>query len=99
MCSDVYKTIEIYRLICYNPFRCSRRFNSHLLYQIIQKIPYFILLNIKLNINECFISFGNLSGIWIESSLNPCGYCGLSERSMRRAVCQPNGRENPDTLT
>ena len=57
------KTLENTQVLCYNPFRYERRLNSHILYQIIPKIPYFILLNGLLNINECFISFGNLSRI------------------------------------
>ena len=57
--------------ICYNLYRMIRRLNLPILYSFIPKIPYFIFLNGFLNINECFISFGNLSGIWIESSLNP----------------------------
>ena len=61
------KTLENTQVLCYNPFRYERRSNSHILYQIIQKIPDFILLNIKLNINECFISFGNLSRICTQS--------------------------------
>ena len=52
-----------------------------------------------LNINECFIWFGNLFIICKYSGQNVSGCCGPSERSMRRAVCQPNGRKNPDTHT
>ena len=61
------KTLENTQVLCYNLIRYERRLNSHILYQIIQKIPYFILLNGLLNINECFISFGNLSGICTQS--------------------------------
>ena len=52
--------------------------------------------------------------VWIESILNQSiiliecvvilminvsGYCGLSERSMRSAVCQPTGGKNSHILT
>ena len=48
----MYKTLENTQVLWYNPFRYSEGHHTHILYQIIQKIPYFILLNIKLNINE-----------------------------------------------
>ena len=34
-----------------------------------------------------------------ESVWNVLGCCGLSERTIRRAVCQHHGQKNPETLT
>jgi len=47
----------------------------HCLYQIIPNYDDFILLNAFLNINECFIWFGNLSGIYTQSGYNPYRMC------------------------
>ncbi len=59
----MYKTLAKPQILCYNPFRYTKEFQRAKMYAMIQKTPHFILLNGLLNINECFISFGNLSRI------------------------------------
>ena len=57
------KTLAKPLFLCYNPFRYTKESQRAKMYAMIPKTPYFILLNGLLNINECFISFGNLSRI------------------------------------
>ena len=60
---------------CYNLYRVWKGAFCHCLYKMIPKTPDFILLNGLLNINEWFIWFGNLSGIYTQSGYNPYRMC------------------------
>ena len=63
----MYKTLaKPYKFLCYNPFRYTKEVSKGTnVFAMIQKTPHFILLNGLLNINECFISFGNLESVGI----------------------------------
>ena len=85
--------------LCYNLFRQSRRNFKGKKVRIDTENHLNQLKKGFLNIKVCFIWFRNLFIICRYSGQNVSGCCGLSERSIRRAVCQPNGRKNPDTHT
>ena len=56
----MYKTLANTQILCYNPFRYTKEFQRAKMYAMIPKRPSKPFINVKLNINECFISFGNL---------------------------------------
>ena len=59
----MYKTLKNTQVLYYNPFRYTKKSQRAKMYNMIPKRPLKPFINVKLNINECFISFGNPSRI------------------------------------
>ena len=93
------KTLENTWILCYNLFRSTGRFLEGKMVHNDTENSENTFIKGFLNINACFIWFCNLFIICRYSGQNVSGCCGLSERSIRRAVCQVTGRKNPDTHT
>ena len=73
------------------------------MYSTDTQYPLFYILNIFLNINECFISLFNLFRIcmysmWcdgrLNTDLNVSESCDLYEHSIRISLCQLSGGQN-----
>ena len=66
MCSDDIKTLDITQFMCYNLIRQSKRFSLGKMVRIDTEYTQKAFIKGFLNINECFIAFGNLIRISIE---------------------------------
>ena len=73
------------------------------MYSTDTQYPLFYILNIFLNINECFISLFNLFRIcmysmWcdgrLNTDLNVAESCDLYEQTIRISLCQLQGGQN-----
>ena len=90
----MYKTLEKPSFLYHNLIRQSQRnFKGKMVHYDTENTENTFIKGF-LNINEWFIWFCNLYRIHIESVWNVLGYCGLRERSIRRAICQHHGHKN-----